>query len=85
MAELGDTAPAAHAQVAAVVRELGVDRFVAVGTDLYGTEQMADRDAAAALLTGQVRPGDVVLVKASRSAGLDRLAAALVEQELIRQ
>ncbi|MCE3554965.1 UDP-N-acetylmuramoyl-tripeptide--D-alanyl-D-alanine ligase [Pseudonocardia sp. RS11V-5] len=85
MAELGDTAPAAHAQVAAVVRELGVDRFVAVGTDLYGTERVADRDAAAALLAGQVRPGDVVLVKASRSAGLDRLAAALVEQELIRQ
>ncbi|MCE0768607.1 UDP-N-acetylmuramoyl-tripeptide--D-alanyl-D-alanine ligase [Pseudonocardia kujensis] len=85
MAELGDTTPAAHAQVAEVVRELGVDRFVAVGTDLYGTEQVADRDAAAALLAAQVRPGDVVLVKASRSAGLDRLAAALVEQELIRQ
>ena len=85
MAELGDTAPAAHAQVADVVRELGVDRFVAVGTDLYGTEQVADRDAAAALLADQVRAGDVVLVKASRSAGLDRLAAALLEQELIRQ
>lgn len=85
MAELGDTAPAAHAQVADAVRELGVDRFVAVGTDLYGTEQVADRDAAIALLADQVRAGDVVLVKASRSAGLDRLAAALLEQELIRQ
>ncbi|MFR9802900.1 UDP-N-acetylmuramoyl-tripeptide--D-alanyl-D-alanine ligase [Pseudonocardia sp. RS010] len=85
MAELGDTAPAAHAQVADVVAELGVDRFVAVGTDLYGTEQVADREAAAALLAAQVRPGDVVLVKASRSAGLDRLAAALLDQELIRR
>jgi UDP-N-acetylmuramoyl-tripeptide--D-alanyl-D-alanine ligase len=85
MGELGDTAPAAHARVAEVVRELGVDRFVAVGTDLYGTEQVADREAAVALLSGQVRPGDVVLVKASRAAGLDRLAAALLGQELIRQ
>ncbi|MCA1720537.1 MAG: hypothetical protein LC779_05320 [Actinobacteria bacterium] len=38
-----------------------------------------DVDAAVALLREQVRPGDVVLVKASRAAGLERLAAALLE------
>jgi UDP-N-acetylmuramoyl-tripeptide--D-alanyl-D-alanine ligase len=38
-----------------------------------------DVDAAIALLRDQVRPGDVVLVKASRSAGLERVAAALLE------
>ena len=85
MAELGDAAGAAHEQVAQVVAELGVDRFVAVGTDLYPgtTARVADRDAAVALLRAGLAPGDVVLVKASRSAGLDRVAAALVEQELV--
>ena len=37
-----------------------------------------DVDAAVALLEAQLRPGDVVLVKASRGAGLDRVAAALL-------
>ena len=85
MAELGDAAGAAHEQVAQVVAELGVDRFVAVGTDLYPgtTARVAERDAAVALLRAGLAPGDVVLVKASRSAGLDRVAAALVEQELV--
>jgi UDP-N-acetylmuramoyl-tripeptide--D-alanyl-D-alanine ligase len=35
--------------------------------------------AAVALLEAQLRPGDVVLVKASRGAGLDRVAAALLD------
>jgi UDP-N-acetylmuramoyl-tripeptide--D-alanyl-D-alanine ligase len=38
-----------------------------------------DVDAAVALLEAQLRPGDVVLVKASRGAGLDRVAAALLD------
>jgi UDP-N-acetylmuramoyl-tripeptide--D-alanyl-D-alanine ligase len=83
MAELGDTTPAAHAQVAEAVAELGITRFVAVGTDLYtpgghGTP-VPDVDAAVALLRAELEPGDVVLVKASRSAGLDRVATNLLE------
>ena len=40
---------------------------------------VADTDEAIELVQGVVRPGDVVLVKASRSAGLERVAAALLE------
>jgi UDP-N-acetylmuramoyl-tripeptide--D-alanyl-D-alanine ligase len=41
-----------------------------------------DVDAAVALLREQLAPGDVVLVKGSRSAGLERVAAALLEPGL---
>ncbi|WP_369133240.1 UDP-N-acetylmuramoyl-tripeptide--D-alanyl-D-alanine ligase [Modestobacter sp. I12A-02662] len=37
-----------------------------------------DREAARELLAGELRPGDVVLVKASRAYGLEQLAAALL-------
>ena len=40
-------------------------------------------DAALELLRRQVEPGDVILVKASRAAGLERLAEALVSGEVI--
>lgn len=39
---------------------------------------VADADAALALLRAELRPGDVVLVKASNAAGLGTLADALV-------
>ena len=38
-----------------------------------------DVEAAVALLRDQLRPGDVVLVKASKSAGLWRVVEALLE------
>ena len=39
---------------------------------------MPDRDAARRLLTEELGAGDVVLVKASRSYGLEQLAADLL-------
>lgn len=42
---------------------------------------VADVDAALALLRAEVQPGDVVLVKASNSAGLTTLAEALTSDE----
>jgi UDP-N-acetylmuramoyl-tripeptide--D-alanyl-D-alanine ligase len=81
MAELGDTASAAHAGVAAAAAELGVDELIAVDAPDYGrggsVRPVPDADAAVALLAAELRPGDVVLVKASRAAGLERVAAAL--------
>ena len=38
----------------------------------------ADKDEALALLRAELRPGDVVLVKASRGLTLDTVAEALV-------
>ncbi len=42
-----------------------------------GAVNVADSEAALALLRAEVQPGDVVLVKASNSAGLGALADAL--------
>jgi len=79
MGELGDTAPAAHAEVAAAAAELEVDRLVAVDAPEYGgARPVADVAEALGLLRAELEPGDVVLIKASRAAGLDRLAEALV-------
>jgi UDP-N-acetylmuramoyl-tripeptide--D-alanyl-D-alanine ligase len=40
---------------------------------------VSDAQAAVDLLRSELRPGDVVLVKASRSVGLESVAQALVE------
>ncbi len=78
--ELGDGSAAAHARVARDAVDLGVDEIVAVGAPEYGAgRDVADVDGALGLLRAELRPGDAVLVKASRAAGLERLAAALVE------
>ena len=72
MGEIEDPEPA-HRAIADRARDLGLELIV-VGTDLYGVEQSADPVAA----LGPLGSGDVVLVKASRSAGLERIVAALV-------
>ncbi|BCZ24037.1 UDP-N-acetylmuramoyl-tripeptide--D-alanyl-D-alanine ligase [Mycobacterium senriense] len=46
-----------------------------------GAVNVADSDAALALLRAEVQPGDVVLVKASNSAGLGALADALARDD----
>jgi len=80
MAELGASGAGAHAEIAELAAASGVDRLVAVATHGYGpaAEYMPDAATAVALLHAELRPGDVVLVKASRAVGLDRVAAALL-------
>ncbi|HVH22463.1 MAG TPA: UDP-N-acetylmuramoyl-tripeptide--D-alanyl-D-alanine ligase [Pseudonocardia sp.] len=79
MAELGDGAAAAHAGVAGDARRLGVHELVAVDAPDYGVGRpVAGVDEAVELLRTELQPGDVVLVKASRSAGLERVAAELL-------
>ncbi|MDN5749115.1 MAG: UDP-N-acetylmuramoyl-tripeptide--D-alanyl-D-alanine ligase, partial [Pseudonocardia sp.] len=84
--ELGAGSDAAHARVAQDARTHGVDELVAVAAPEYGTSfdggrlrHTADVDEALALLRAELRSGDVVLVKASRAAGLERLAGALID------
>ncbi|MHA6622074.1 UDP-N-acetylmuramoyl-tripeptide--D-alanyl-D-alanine ligase [Pseudonocardia sp. DLS-67] len=79
MAEQGDGTVAAHAEVAALARKLGIDRLVAVDTaDYPGARRTSDVDEAVDLLRAEAGPGDVVLVKASRAAGLERVAEGLL-------
>jgi UDP-N-acetylmuramoyl-tripeptide--D-alanyl-D-alanine ligase len=75
MAEIDDPAPA-HREIAAHAAALGLD-VVVVGTDLYGVEAADDPLDA----IGPLGRGDVVLVKASRSAGLEQIATALTARE----
>ena len=93
MAELGDDTIAEHDGVGRLAVRLDVSRLVVVGTGRamsamyhgavmegsWGSEAIAvpDADAALALLRAELRPGDVVLVKASNAAGLGALADAL--------
>jgi UDP-N-acetylmuramoyl-tripeptide--D-alanyl-D-alanine ligase len=79
MGELGDAGPAAHVGVAATAHRLGVAELVTVATPDYGTGRpVADVDDAVELLRAELEPGDVVLVKASRAAGLERVATELL-------
>ena len=93
MAELGDDAISEHDRVGRLAVRLDVSRLVVVGTGRsmramhhgavmegsWGGEatMVDDADAALALLRAELEPGDVVLVKASNSAGLGALAQAL--------
>jgi UDP-N-acetylmuramoyl-tripeptide--D-alanyl-D-alanine ligase len=77
MAELGSHAVPAHRRVAALAEELGI-RVIAVDAPDYGSEVVDDVDAALAQL-GPIGPGDAVLVKGSRVAGLERFAARLLD------
>lgn len=77
MAELADPA-ADHAAIAALLREHGIE-LIAVGTGLYGVAPVDD-PAAAAAAVASLAGDDALLVKGSRVAGLERLAALLVGQ-----
>ncbi|MGA0893294.1 MAG: UDP-N-acetylmuramoyl-tripeptide--D-alanyl-D-alanine ligase [Ilumatobacteraceae bacterium] len=78
MAEIAD-AEREHRQVAEYAAERGVV-VMPVGTDLYGISPVVDADSVAEALAaafGSLAAGDAVLVKGSRVAGLDRVAAVL--------
>ena len=79
MAELGEHAERHHREIAELAAELEIE-VIAVG-DLaraYAAE-MWEPDAAAALASARelVRPGDAVLVKASRAVALEGIAPEL--------
>lgn len=72
MAEISD-AVAEHRAIVGYAADRGVE-LIAVGTDLYGLAPVAD----ALGLLGSLSGDDAVLVKGSRVAGLEQLAALLV-------
>lgn len=93
MAELGEESDLHHEAIGRLAVRLGVDRLVVVGPEALSMHSGAvlessrgkesvhvpDVESATALLRREVRPGDVVLVKASKVAALWRVANALTE------
>ncbi len=87
MAELGKDAAAYHGEVGAAAGRAGVDLLVAFGPHargyLEGAEGVDERfwapslDLGLPVLRALLRPGDCVLVKASRSMGLEVVADVL--------
>jgi UDP-N-acetylmuramoyl-tripeptide--D-alanyl-D-alanine ligase len=85
MRELGAGADEEHAAVGRLAHDLGVARLLVVGP---GARAMQETDATSVYVEGvpeaidwvrqNVRSSDVVLVKASRAAGLERVAEALL-------
>jgi UDP-N-acetylmuramoyl-tripeptide--D-alanyl-D-alanine ligase len=91
MRELGAVADTEHDAVGRIAAELGIDLVVVVGEPARPIHAGAvasaawrgesvwvrDVDSAVTTLAGVVRPGDVVLVKASRAVGLERVGEAI--------
>ncbi len=80
MAELGVEAPGYHAEIGRLLTELGIERVIAVGelARAYGGDWVPTAADAAASLQADLRLGDVVLVKGSRSVGLEVVAENLL-------
>jgi len=91
MAELGADADTAHRDIGRRAGELGLDGIVVVGERATAVAEgarqaglpaasvavVSDGDEAVARVRDWLAAGDAVLVKASRSVGLERVAAAL--------
>jgi UDP-N-acetylmuramoyl-tripeptide--D-alanyl-D-alanine ligase len=93
MAELGVDGPAEHEAIGQLAARLGISHVIAVGAAARPIQHGAalegsggsdarwvpDVDAAIELLRSELRAPDVVLVKASRAASLERVALAIAE------
>jgi len=98
MAELGERSGEFHEQAGMAAARAGVAGLIAVGDEaarmLTGAKSVAgftgeligvpDGNAALAALAERLRPGDVVLVKASRAVGLQTVALALTAGDSCR-
>jgi UDP-N-acetylmuramoyl-tripeptide--D-alanyl-D-alanine ligase len=93
MAELGEASRASHEEIGALAARAELAGLIAVGPEaeplLAGArrvrswpgEALAVPDGAAAVdaVANQLKPGDVVLVKASRAAHLEGVAVSLIQ------
>jgi UDP-N-acetylmuramoyl-tripeptide--D-alanyl-D-alanine ligase len=82
MAELGPGAAGYHREIGEGARAAEVGLLIGVGEparDYRPDELVGTPQEAAELLAAQLEPGDTVLVKGSRSAGLEAIAEQLPE------
>ena len=85
MAELGIESERYHSEIGELVDELGIELVIAVGDGAAPYLGAAHRDGRHAVpdtsaLEGAVsllEPGDAILVKASRSVGLEGIPASI--------
>lgn len=89
MHELGESSVADHAAIGTLASELGIDHLVCVATPEYGvnvatgsatTVHLCSDQAEALKVAAHINPGDVLLVKASRSEKLEELAESISAQ-----
>jgi UDP-N-acetylmuramoyl-tripeptide--D-alanyl-D-alanine ligase len=97
MAELGGHSEAAHEEVGRHAAELGVGQLFAIGkmapamargargAGLNRVLEFADVESAALAVKSFVKPGDLLLLKASRATRLERLADILRTGEAVRK
>jgi len=87
MAELGESSAKAHQQVGTLAYQMGIDHLVCVDAPEYEpihhsdgqtNLHLCDRNGARAIAE-QIEPGDVILVKASRSESFEILAKEIEE------
>ena len=80
MHELGESSSQAHQKIGTLARDLGVDHVVAIAATEYGSTLNFENWESSLEMLNEIAPGDVVLVKASRAEGLEKLADALIER-----
>jgi UDP-N-acetylmuramoyl-tripeptide--D-alanyl-D-alanine ligase len=91
MAELGESSEVAHQHIGTLAYELGIDHLVAIDTPEYlsgessraGTTTHSCTREEAIALAEQVEPGDVILVKASRSESFELIAEEI--EKVVRE
>ncbi len=84
MAELGSITVEEHRRIGRLAADLGFESVATVGRDhglalAAGGQNLQDASEAFDRVVEQIHDGDVVLVKASRSVGLEAVAERLVE------
>lgn len=88
MRELGDNSAALHREIGDYARSAGIDQLwgvgpeLAVSVDAFGSSgrHFADRAAVLRAVEGEFGADDTVLIKGSRSAGMEQILHALVPQ-----
>lgn len=91
MLELGEHTSDEHRRLAEAVLEAGIDLVFTVGSGMASLARALPRERraghaetaeeAADLVTREVRPGDLVMVKGSNALGLSRVVDALIAME----